>query len=340
MRFRIILSTALMLFTPSPPAESRMPDLLANAEADRPPYFEQVLNARFDQPDRAEFDRLRTWAERPTAQERARYMVKIGTGPDDTSMWRDRIPCWEADRKYLTRAMVVAAGNSTNRAMARRVWAEAKRSQRSVPRIEHERLTFARSELRPDATEIAKALAVRHARDQAWRVAQFEEAHDEVTAEVISWLLSIRGCRIDYDNLKYVRRVVVDGRWPLISRDGEDAARYAFLLVQHADDDPDFQEQVLTLMRPLVARREANGKYYAMLFDRVALTRHRPQRYGTQFGSGNGCIAVRAVEDHNTLDARRASVGLAPLQEYARSLAETYHEKICSDVFAVAETVP
>jgi len=340
MRFRIILSSIFILFTPSPTAASRTLNLLANAKAGRPPRFEQVLNARFDHPDHAEFEQLRAWVEQPTAQERARYMVKIGAGPDDTSMWRDRVPCWEADRKYLTRAMVVAAGGSPTRETASRVWVEANRAQTSLPRIEREKLTSARSQLRPDATKIAKALAVRHARDQAWRAAQFEEAHDTVTAEVVSWLLSIKGCRIDYDNLKYIRRVVADGRWPLNSRDGEDAARYAFLLAQHADDDPDFQEQVLALLKPLVARKETSGKYYAMLFDRVALARHRPQRYGTQFGDGNGCMAVRPVEDHETLDARRATVGLAPLREYARSLAGTYHEKICEDVFAVAKSVP
>lgn len=83
------------------------------------------------------------------------------------------------------------------------------------------------------------------------------------------------------------------------------------------------------------------GKNYALLFDRVALHEHRPQRYGTQFGDGRGgCLAVQPVEDHAGIDARRHAVGLDTLAEYGKRLSDVYHGKICADIFDRADPTP
>jgi hypothetical protein len=117
-------------------------------------------------------------------------------------------------------------------------------------------------------------------------------------------------------HLKRLKEIVARHGWPTETMVGEHAASAAWLLVHHAEGDPDFQRRVLDLMYPLVAKNEANGQLYAYLYDRT----HKPQRYGTQ-GScvGPGQWQPRAIEDPARVEERRREVGLSPakLTEYA-----------------------
>ncbi len=315
-------------------ATTQAPDLVAAAQAGQPPSFEIVLDARFDPTGRARFDAFRDWAAKLPEEERAQYYEQLAPGPDGKSRWRERVACGQADRHGLSRAMSVAADRAADRTAARALWAEAERAYTAAVTIEAANLAAAKTKPRPTAS--GRALAMRVAADQAFRSAQFDRPHEAIAAEVITWRFWSRLCHIDDDNTVWLKAIVAKGEWPLISRDGVGAASDAWLLAQHADHDPDFQKQVLALMEPLVARKEALGKNYALLFDRVATADHRPQRYGTQFGTGkNGCLAVDAVEDHAGLDARRAAMGLDTLAAYGKRLSEAYHQKICDNIFAI-----
>lgn len=96
-------------------------------------------------------------------------------------------------------------------------------------------------------------------------------------------------------------------------------------MTQHSSDLA-FQKQVLALMEPLLKDREVDGGLYAMLYDRIAATENRPQRYGTQ---GTTCDGPRhavpaELEDPAGLDARRATANLPPMAEYLKSLDALY----------------
>ena len=54
-----------------------------------------------------------------------------------------------------------------------------------------------------------------------------------------------------------IREIIEQHGWPGASLVGEDGASAAWLLVQHADDDPAFQERALELMRGAVERGDA-----------------------------------------------------------------------------------
>lgn len=115
-------------------------DLVEKAKMGQPPTFEQVLSAKFDSKDQSQFDALRTWAEKLSPEDRAKYFNKIGNGPDEKSIWHDKVPCGQADRTGLTRSMVVAVGNSPNPQTARRVWADAERAYANGLSIEAKNL--------------------------------------------------------------------------------------------------------------------------------------------------------------------------------------------------------
>lgn len=311
-------------------------DILALAKAGRMPSFDAVLDARFD-PAGKEFTAFRDWATVASPEDRAKLSEQLPRGPDGRTRWRERVACSEADQRGFARAMAVAAGRSADRASARTMWNEVERVFAAAEVLERKKLAEARATSR--STAVGRELAIRLASDQAWREAQYDVPNDDITAEAIGWRFWSRLCHIDNDDTAYMKSVIAKGEWPLISRDGEEAAKAAFLLVQHADQDPDFQKQVLTVMEPLVAKKEALGKHYAALFDRVAFSEHRLQRYGTQFGEGKGgCTAVLPVEDHAGLDARRAAMGLDSLADYAKRLSDAFKQKICDDVFATLET--
>lgn len=132
-----------------------------------------------------------------------------------------------------------------------------------------------------------------------------------------------------------MKQIVARFGWPTRSLVGEDGARAAFLLVQHADHDPGFQESCLPLLEEGAARGEVKRSSLAYLTDRVRGRQNRPQLYGTQYSVrtlADGSVALREsggveymlplVEDVDRLDDRRTAAGLGPWIEYERQMAK------------------
>lgn len=108
--------------------------------------------------------------------------------------------------------------------------------------------------------------------------------------------------------------------WPGRHVLGEDGARAAFLILQHAIGHPALQRRGLALMLEAIPQGQANALDAAYLSDRIAVHEGREQTFGTQFDwDANGQISPSPVRDPATLDERRATVGLPPM---ADSIAE------------------
>jgi hypothetical protein len=164
---------------------------------------------------------------------------------------------------------------------------------------------------------LREALRQRTIRDQDLRDRWIRDEKNEALQKQVQDL--------DHDNTAWLKRVVATQGWPSISKMGRDGAQQAWLLVQHADADPAFQEQVLALMRVAVTKGEASGSLLAYLTDRVRRAQGRPQVYGTQFGpTVDGKLAPEPIEDAEHVDARRDAVGLGTMAEYRAQMAQTY----------------
>ncbi|SEM26196.1 hypothetical protein SAMN05428989_3547 [Pseudoxanthomonas sp. GM95] len=155
---------------------------------------------------------------------------------------------------------------------------------------------------------LRQALAVRVNKDQDIRNRLGKDRSNKALLEEIT--------EIDADNLAWLKQVVDRQGWPTITQVGPDGAGSFWLLAQHADSDPAFQERVLSLMTPLVTQREALGYQLAYLTDRVRRARDEPQVYGTQLEIVNDRIVPETLQAPEQVDARRAGVGLGPLNEY------------------------
>ncbi|HEX6292454.1 MAG TPA: DUF6624 domain-containing protein [Herpetosiphonaceae bacterium] len=109
--------------------------------------------------------------------------------------------------------------------------------------------------------------------------------------------------------------------WPGEGLVGAEGGQAAWRIVQHAILDHDLQQRALPLLEAAVKAGEAPAQQWAMLTDRVLMESGQPQIYGSIFvGDEHGGIVPWTLADPDTVDARRASVGLAPLSDHADSL--------------------
>jgi hypothetical protein len=131
---------------------------------------------------------------------------------------------------------------------------------------------------------------------------------------------------VDAQNLPRIKAILKRYGFPSFRMVGRDGSNAAFLLVQHADNDPAFQTEALQLMLPLQAQNEIAGADVALLTDRALVAQNLPQRYGSQFKSdvGNPVMRLRKLEDPAQLDERRKSMDLFPMNTYACMMTTAY----------------
>lgn len=131
--------------------------------------------------------------------------------------------------------------------------------------------------------------------------------------------------RVDQNNTNTLKFMLVDRTWFRDDKDGEGAARLAWLIVQHADHDVEFQSQVLKKMESELGSPGVTKSLYAYLHDRVSVRpgtydekANRTQRYGTQ-GRCNfekGVWEPLPLEDVDRVDRWRAQMELEHLDDY------------------------
>jgi hypothetical protein len=116
-------------------------------------------------------------------------------------------------------------------------------------------------------------------------------------------------------NAERLRELIVRHNWPAEDIAGEDGARAAWFVAQHAIGEPDFQRQSLVLLRACSAQCRVPAWHAAYLEDRIAMHEGRPQRFGTQWmdDPSDGRTRPWRLADPAHVNELRASVGLGPM---------------------------
>ena len=163
--------------------------------------------------------------------------------------------------------------------------------------------------------ELAKRVEV----DQEIRREYIESLKDGVADAKKGSALAGKMMKVDRENTAWLKTQVEQHGWLGKTLVGVDGARNAWLLVQHADQQPEFQKHCLELMNKM-PEGEVSKKNVAYLTDRVLCAENKPQRYGTQVSMDpkTGKPTLKDVEDPENLDKRRASVGLGAIDEYLK----------------------
>jgi hypothetical protein len=164
------------------------------------------------------------------------------------------------------------------------------------------------------------ALISRGRQDQAVREV-FLAGHHQDTTDLH------RMADVDADNTSFLKKIVAERGWPGRSLVGADAQGAAFLIVQHSPDTA-FQAKILPLIEKAYAAGEAEGQQVALLTDRVAVQRGKPQVYGTQASIVNGRFKLNPIADSANVDARRAALKMPPVAAYMRILDSLYSTRI------------
>lgn len=181
----------------------------------------------------------------------------------------------------------------------------------------------------PELARVQAEIAERWIVDQAARITYIgldtEDTEDTVGAAYWAKQLSRSHLTVvDAEATRFMKELVGRQDWIDIDRFGARTSKQAWVLVQHADRDPEFQAEVLARMEPYLESGGVSGSDYAHLWDRVAVNTDRLQRYGTQptWECKDGRLELQPLEDPETVDERRRAMGMGTVEDGLRAMAQ------------------
>ena len=117
-------------------------------------------------------------------------------------------------------------------------------------------------------------------------------------------------------HLPVLKKIISEHEWPGNSLIGEDGVTKLWTLVQHCDQDVNFQELCLRHLQVAIRNQDASSQHYAYLADRALRNRGMKQLYGTQLQVSNQRLVPYPIADDISLNERREEFGLEPFSEY------------------------
>ncbi len=106
---------------------------------------------------------------------------------------------------------------------------------------------------------------------------------------------------------------------------GKQSSFNYWLIIQHCDNDPEFQSLVLDAMKVQVLKGNASGSNYAYLLDRVKINTGQKQIYGTQVSyDDNGNAYPKNFENWDKVDEMRSKAGLDSLKTYLNRITQSH----------------
>jgi hypothetical protein len=121
---------------------------------------------------------------------------------------------------------------------------------------------------------------------------------------------------VHLSNALRLKQIIAEFGWPDEQMVGEDGAKAAWFIVQHAIGSPDLQRSCLALLRNSADQGRVPRWQAAYLEDRMAMQEGRPQRYGTQWldDPQDGRARPWRLAEADRVNILRAEVGLPPMQ--------------------------
>jgi hypothetical protein len=163
--------------------------------------------------------------------------------------------------------------------------------------------------------------------DQKWRQLSTKFRNKQLGNDTISEKFILRSLRkTDSLNCFTLSKVFQTHGFPNYDLVGERGSSNFWLLIQHQDAHPKFQEEVLTKMKAEADRGKASLSDYAYLVDRVKVNTGQPQVYGTQMtlNSDQTSYEPRTLIEPEKINERRKSVGLDTIESYIQLMNSHY----------------
>jgi len=153
-------------------------------------------------------------------------------------------------------------------------------------------------------------------RDLKVRVESDQKARKQWVADPKNETLASSVDAIDAANLTWLRHLISEKGFPTAAQVGNEGVHLAWILLQHADQDPKLQSKLLPVLEQRFATGELPANDLARITDRVLVGSGKPQRYGTQFDWFSGEFKLPESSRLTEIDTERSLVGLMPLADY------------------------
>lgn len=176
--------------------------------------------------------------------------------------------------------------------------------------LEHPTASDGRSAILEPA--LLEDLKLRVERDQAARKRWLVDQGNSELANAVD--------SIDTENVAWLRNLVATKGFPTAAQVGKQGVHLAWVLLQHADQDPKLQKDLLPTLERRFAAGELPANDLARITDRVLMAGSKPQKYGTQFDWFTGDFSLPEQRTLVEIDAARAELGLMPLADYVCTL--------------------
>lgn len=135
---------------------------------------------------------------------------------------------------------------------------------------------------------------------------------------------------IDRAHAERLKEIVEHIGWPTRDLVGLKATQAAYMVLQHAGHDVEFQNRCLTLMVDQVKQGKLPASYLALLTDRIRVFQDKPQVFGTQMTMARNAMGIMVptptvpIEDPDHLNDRRALMGMARHEQFVEAIQVAY----------------
>jgi hypothetical protein len=130
------------------------------------------------------------------------------------------------------------------------------------------------------------------------------------------------------ENAKILDTIINVIGYPTIDKVGEEANEAAWLIIQHAIEQPSFMKKCAELLEIAVKERKADRKSLAFLTDRIAVLEGTPQLHGTQFDWDEyGMLSPNHFDDLSKVNERRKLLGFNTIEEQTELIRERAQEE-------------
>jgi len=172
--------------------------------------------------------------------------------------------------------------------------------------------------------------------DQAPRLKFLDAVRQKEKAPAIDSLRKIM-LQKDQENLRKVKSIIDYYGWLGPQKVGMNASQALFLVIQHADLAT--QKKYLSMIRAAEKNGEILSSNLALLEDRINMREGKKQIYGSQSFTDKqtGQLYFYPIAEPDHLDERRKSMGLVPMQEYAKLLNTAWNLKAYKEMLPEIE---
>jgi hypothetical protein len=155
--------------------------------------------------------------------------------------------------------------------------------------------------------------------DQKYRIKNIQVSGQNIDDKDITREMN----RTDSINLIKINNIIDKYGWPGEDIAGRQGNSTIWAVIQHSS--PEVQKKYLPIMRDAVKKGDARPSQLALLEDRYLTSQGKEQVYGSQIRSDSlGKKEFYPIHDEGNVNRRRLSVGLGPLQWYAKSFGFKY----------------